>query len=88
MGSLQYDELKQKFDMLPEQGKKEAFNFIEFLAMKSQQKKQTDKKKRKVKKSSIDKKKILTEMSYWEKEDIQNVNEARKHLNKWQPKTF
>ena len=77
MSSITFDKLAQKFERLPEQSKKEAFDFIEFLL-----------RKKKRKKKNIDKKKILLDMSCWSDEDIKRLDDVREHMNKWEPETF
>jgi flavodoxin len=61
MSSVTFDQLAQKFELLPDQAKKEAYDFIEFLLQKK-----TARKKKKV-----DKKKILLGMSCWDDEDTE-----------------
>ncbi len=77
MSSITFDKLAQKFERLPEQSKKEAFDFIEFLL-----------RKKKRKKKNIDKKNILLGMSCWSDEDIKRLENVREHMNKWEPETF
>lgn len=77
MSSITFDELAEKFDLLPDQARKEAYNFILFLLNK-----------KKIKKKKIDKKKILLGMSQWEDEDVKRLDEVREHMNKWQPAAF
>jgi hypothetical protein len=77
MSSVTFERLAQKFEVLPEQAKKEAYDFIEFLA----QKKKTRRKK-------IDKKKVLLGMSCWSDEDIKVLDDVREHMNKWKPEAF
>jgi hypothetical protein len=77
MSSITFDQLAQKFERLPEQSKKEAFDFIEFLLQK-----------KKRKRKNINKKKILLGMSCWSDEDIKRLDDVREHMNKWEPETF
>lgn len=77
MSSVTFEQLAQKFELLPEQAKKEAYDFIEFLAQK-----------KKARKRKIDKKKILLGMSCWSDEDIKALDDVREHMNKWEPETF
>lgn len=77
MGSVTFDQLARKFERLPDQAKKEAFDFIEFLVQK-----------KKSRKKKVDKKKILLGMSCWSDEDIKAIDEAREHMNKWKPEAF
>ena len=67
----------RKFEILPEQAKKEVLQFIDFLVQKS-----------KPRKKGIDKKKILLGMSYWDDEDMDRLDEVRQHMNQWIPETF
>jgi hypothetical protein len=69
--------LVQKFKILPDQAKREALDFIEFLVQKS-----------KPRKKKTDKKKILLKMSYWNEEDAGRLEEVRQHMNQWIPETF
>ena len=78
MSSVTFDQLAQKFELLPDQAKKEAYDFIEFLLQK----------KKARKKKKVDKKKILLGMSCWSDEDIKALDEVREHMNKWEPETF
>ena len=77
MSSASVEMLVQKFEILPDQAKKEALDFIEFLVQKS-----------KPRKKKIDKKKILLRMSYWNEEDAGRLDEVRQHMNQWIPETF
>ena len=77
MNSITFERLAQKFELLPEQAQKEAYDFIEFLAQKKT-----------VRKKKIDKKKILLGMSCWSDEDIKVLDEVREHMNKWKPEAF
>ena len=77
MSSITFDQSAQKFERLPDQSKKEAFDFIEFLLLK-----------KKRKRKNIDKKKILLGMSCWSDEDIERLNNVREHMNKWQLEIF
>lgn len=77
MSSVSVDALIQKFEILPAQAKKEVYDFVEFLA-----------EKRKPKKEKRNKKKILLGMSRWEEEDINRLDDVRKHMNKWKPEAF
>ncbi len=64
MSSVSFEALVNKFEILPEQAKKEAYDFVEFLI-----------EKRAPKKKKIDKKKLL-EVSCWSDEDIKAIEEA------------
>jgi hypothetical protein len=66
----------QKFEVLPENAKKEVDDFIDFLLQK-----------RPPRKKKLDKKKLL-EISQWTEEDIKAIEEAGKEINKWQLETF
>ena len=77
MSSITFDQLAKKFELLPEQAKKEAYDFIEFLAQK-----------KKHRKKKTDKKKLLLGMSVWSDEDIKALDNVRDHMNKWKPETF
>lgn len=77
MSSVSFETIAQKFEILPEQAKKEVCDFIEFLSQK-----------RKPRKKKIDKKKILLGMSCWDDEDIKTLYDVRKHMNEWKPETF
>lgn len=77
MSSITYEELARKFELLPDQAKKEAFDFVEFLFQKTR----PNRKK-------VDKKKILLGMSCWTDQDIQELDRVREHMNQWQPETF
>ncbi len=80
--SIAFETLFHKFENLPDNAKKEVYDFIEFMTEK------TKRKKKKPDKKKIDRKKILLGMSYWDDEDIKNLQEARRHMNQWQPRTF
>lgn len=67
MGSVTFDQLARKFELLPEQAKKEAYDFIEFLVQKKKSRKKT-----------VDKKKILLGMSCWSDEDLALDGNAKK----------
>ena len=77
MSSASVEMLVQKFKILPDQAKREALDFIEFLVQKS-----------KPRKKKTDKKKILLKMSYWNEEDAGRLEEVRQHMNQWIPETF
>jgi hypothetical protein len=70
MSSVSVEMMIQKFEILPDQAKKEALDFIEYLVQKS-----------KPGKKKIDKKKILLGMSYWNEEDARRLDEVRQHMN-------
>ncbi len=76
MSSVSFETLVNKFEILPEQAKKEAYDFIEFLI-----------EKRVPKKKKIDKRKLL-EVSCWSDEDIEAIEEAGRALNQWNLETF
>ncbi len=76
MSSVSFEALVNRFEILPEQAKKEAYDFIEFLIEKKAQKKK-----------KIDKRKLL-EVSCWSEDDIKAVEEAGKALNQWEIETF
>lgn len=76
MNSVTSDTILQKFNILPENAKKEVADFIDFLIQK----------KKPVKKK-LNKKKLL-EVSCWSNEDIKAIEDAGKEINKWQPETF
>lgn len=76
MNSVTSDTILQKFNILPENAKKEVADFIDFLIQK----------KKPVKKK-LNKKKLL-EVSCWSNEDIEAIEDAGKEINKWQPETF
>jgi len=69
MNFASFEALVNKFEILPEQAKKEAYDFVEFLI-----------EKRAPKKKKIDKRKLL-EVSCWSDEDIQVIEEAGRELN-------
>jgi hypothetical protein len=77
MSSVSVEMMIQKFEILPDQAKKEALDFLEFLVQKS-----------KPRNKKIDKKKILLGMSYWNEEDARRLDEVRQHMNQWKPETF
>ena len=77
MSSVSVEMMIQKFEILPDQAKKEALDFLEFLVQKS-----------KPGKKKINKKKILLGMSYWNEEDVRRLDEVRQHMNQWKPETF
>ena len=77
MSSVSVEMMIQKFEILPDQAKKEALDFLEFLVQKS-----------KPGKKKINKKKILLGMSYWNEEDVRRIDEVRQHMNQWKPETF
>ena len=70
MGSFTYDQLTRKFELLSDQAKQEAYDFIDFLS----QKKNPPPK-------NIDKQKVLLGMSCWRDEDVEKINQAREHMN-------
>ncbi|NIM11070.1 MAG: DUF2281 domain-containing protein [Candidatus Aminicenantes bacterium] len=76
MNSVTAERVMQKFEVLPENAKKEVDDFIDFLLQK-----------RPPRKKKLDKKKLL-EISQWTEEDIKAVEEAGKEINKWQLETF
>jgi hypothetical protein len=70
MNSVTAETVMQKFEVLPENAKKEVDDFIDFLLQK-----------RPPRKKKLDKKKLL-EISQWTEEDIKAVEEAGKEINK------
>lgn len=76
MSSISAESILQKFEVLPENAKREVADFIEFLLQK-----------RPSKKKKIDKKALL-EISQWTDEDIQAIEDAGKEINKWKVETF
>ncbi len=77
MSSITFDQLAQKFKLLPDQAKKEAYDFIEMLL-----------RSRKPRKKKVDKEAILLGMSYWDNQSIERLDDVRKHMNQWEPETF
>jgi hypothetical protein len=61
MSSVSFEALVNKFEILPEQAKKEAYDFVEFLI-----------EKRTPKRKKINKRKLL-EVSCWSDEDIKVI---------------
>lgn len=76
MSSVTAETVMQKFEILPENAKKEVDDFIDFLLQK-----------RPPRKKKLDKKKLL-EISQWTEEDIKVIEEAGKEINKWQLEAF
>lgn len=62
MSSKTYEELARKFELLPDQAKKEVFDFVELLFQKSR-----------FERKKVDKKKILLGMSCWTDQDVQEI---------------
>lgn len=71
MSSVLFEALVNKFEILPEQAKKEAYDFVEFLI-----------EKRTPKRKKINKRKLL-EVSCWSDEDIKVIEEAGRELDQW-----
>ena len=76
MNAISAEAILRELEILPEQAKKEVYDFIEFLSHK-----------RKARKKKIDKKHLL-EVSCWNDEDINAVEDAGKEINKWKLETY
>ena len=76
MDAVNAETIAQKFETLPEFAKREVADFIDFLL-----------RKKKPGKKKIDKKKLL-EISCWNDEDIQAIEDAGKKLNQWKLEIF
>jgi BioD-like phosphotransacetylase family protein len=76
MNSVSSEVIFRKFEILPENAKREVADFIDFLGQK-----------KKAKKKKIDKRKLL-EVSCWDDEAIKAIEEAGEEINKWKPETF
>jgi len=76
MNSVSSEAIIRKFEILPENAKREVADFIDFLAQR-----------KKPKKKKIDKRKLL-EVSCWDDDAIKAIEEAGKEINKWKPETF
>ncbi len=77
MSSISFDVLANKFEILPEQAKKEVMDFIDRLSQKTVSKEK-----------KIDRKKVLLDISCWNDDDIKLFDDVRQDINKWQPKAF